>query len=182
LLSTLAILEQRAGELQHSSLGAVTAGKKLGGTVHALVAGGNVGSAAETAAKVDGLSKVLKVQNEAYERGLAESFAPMVVENIKKGDYTHVIASHSAFGKGLLPRVAALLDSQMLSDVMEIQSEDSTLLPSHNARMTSNTSRSLRPPDLCGECHPNRTEWGQGQILDGPRHLICGSRSGFRLR
>ena len=65
------------------------------------------------------------VENEAYERGLPENYAPMLVENIKKGGYTHVIVGHSSFGKSLLPRVAALLDVQQLSDVMAIESEDS---------------------------------------------------------
>jgi len=51
----------------------------------------------------------------------------LLVENIKKGGYTHVIASHSAFGKSLLPRVAAMLDVQQISDIMSIQSEDSKL-------------------------------------------------------
>jgi electron transfer flavoprotein alpha subunit len=61
-------------------------------------------------------------------QGLPENFAPLVVENIKKGGYTHVITGHSAFGKNLLPRVAALLDVQQISDVMAIESEDSAHL------------------------------------------------------
>ena len=61
-------------------------------------------------------------------KGLPENFAPLVVENIKKGGYTHVVTGHSAFGKNLLPRVAALLDVQQISDVMSIESEDSMLL------------------------------------------------------
>lgn len=58
-------------------------------------------------------------------QGLPENFAPLIVENIKKGGYTHVITGHSAFGKNLLPRVAALLDVQQISDVMSIEGEDS---------------------------------------------------------
>ena len=49
----------------------------------------------------------------------------MLVENIKKGGFTHIVAGHTAFGKNLMPRVAALLDTQQISDIMEIQSEDS---------------------------------------------------------
>ena len=150
LLSTLAILEQREGKLNGSSLGAVAAAQKLGGTVHGLVAGPT--AVAEEVAKVKGLEKVLMVDNPAYDKvlyciletgsswadgrgdadcfptqGLPENFAPLVVDNIKKGGYTHVIAGHSAFGKNLLPRVAALLDVQQISDVMAIESEDSMI-------------------------------------------------------
>lgn len=60
-------------------------------------------------------------------QGLPENYATLLVENIKSGGYTHVIAGHSAFGKSLLPRVAALLDVQQISDITAIESEDSTL-------------------------------------------------------
>jgi len=125
LLSTLAILEQREGKLNTGSLGAVTAAKKLGGSVHGFVAGKAAKTIAQEASKIDGLEKVIAVENEAYERGLPENWAPLMVENIKKGGYTHIISAHSAFGKSLLPRVAALLDVQQISDVMSIESEDS---------------------------------------------------------
>lgn len=125
LLSTLAIIEQKDGKLNTGSLAAVTAGQKLGGPVHGFVAGKAAKSVAQEVAKVKGVEKVIAVENEAYERGLPENWAPLLVENIKKGGYTHVISSHSAFGKSLLPRVAALLDVQQLSDVMSIESEDS---------------------------------------------------------
>lgn len=127
--STLAILEQREGKLNSGSLGAVTAGTKLGGSVHGFVAGKGAKSIAEEASKVDGLEKIITVDNEAYDKGLAENWAPLLVENIKKGGYTHVIVGHSAFGKNLLPRVAALLDVQQISDIMGIESEDSMYLP-----------------------------------------------------
>lgn len=125
LASTLAILEQREGGLNSASLGAVTAGQQIGGSIHGFVAGKNVKDVAEQAAKVKGLEKIIMVENEAYERGLPENYADLLVENIKKGGYTHVIVGHSAFGKNILPRVAALLDVQQLSDVMKIESEDS---------------------------------------------------------
>lgn len=60
------------------------------------------------------------------QQGLPENYAPLLVENIKKGEYTHIVAGHSAFGKSLLPRVAALLDVQQISDITGIESEDST--------------------------------------------------------
>ena len=132
LLSTLAILEHKDGKLNTGSLGAVTAGEKLGGSIHGFVAGTAAKSIAQEAAKIKGLEKVIVVENEAYERGLPENWAPLLVENIKKGGYSHVICAHSAFGKSLLPRVAALLDVQQISDVMSIESEDSAYFPLRN--------------------------------------------------
>lgn len=71
---------------------------------------------------------MLCVNNAAYDRGLPENFAPLIVENVTKGGFTHVFAPSSAFGKNIMPRVAALLDVQQLSDVTEVQSEDSMLI------------------------------------------------------
>ncbi|KAK6214486.1 hypothetical protein LQW54_004394 [Pestalotiopsis sp. IQ-011] len=129
LLSTLAILEQREGQLNHGSLSAVTAAKKLGGSVHGFVAGSNIKAVAEEAAKVDGVEKIIAVDNGAYDKGLAENFAPLLVENIKKGGYTHVIVGHTAFGKNLMPRVAALFDSQQISDITAIENENTFVRP-----------------------------------------------------
>lgn len=126
LASSLAILEQKDGKLHIASLAAVTAGKKVGGTVTGLLAGKDIKSVAEEASKVDGLDKVLYIENDAYSKGLPENYAPMVLENIKSGGYTHVFAGHSAFGTNLMPRLAALLDVQQISDITEIKSEDST--------------------------------------------------------
>ncbi|EGX94657.1 electron transfer flavoprotein alpha-subunit [Cordyceps militaris CM01] len=128
-LSALAILEQRDGQLSAGSLSAVTAAKVIGGSVHGFLAGASVKSAAEEAAKVDGIEKILIVNNVAYEKGLPENYAPLLVENIKKGGYTHVIAANSAFAKGVLPRVSALLDSQQISDVTAIQDEKTFVRP-----------------------------------------------------
>ncbi|SPO02619.1 probable electron transfer flavoprotein alpha chain precursor [Cephalotrichum gorgonifer] len=129
LLSTLAILEQREGQLNKGSLSAITAASKLGGPVHAFVAGSNVGGAAKEASEAEGVEKIISVTNDAYEKGLAENFAPLLVENIKKGGYTHVIVGHSAFGKNIMPRVAALLDVQQISDITAIESENTFVRP-----------------------------------------------------
>lgn len=126
LLSTLAVLEQREGKLNMSSLAAVSAGMKLGGSITGFVAGSNIKGVAEEASKVEGLEKVIYIENGDYDKGLPENYAPLLVENIKKGGFTHVLAGHSAFGKTLMPRVAALLDVQQISDITAIESEDST--------------------------------------------------------
>ncbi|KAI1613416.1 electron transfer flavoprotein alpha subunit [Exophiala viscosa] len=170
LLSTLALIEQKDGKLNTGSLAAVTAGLKLGGSVHGFVAGKSAKSVAQEVAKVKGLEKVIAVENEAYERGLPENWAPLLVENIKKGGYTHVISSHSAFGKSLLPRVAALLDVQQLSDVMAIESEDTFVRPIYagNAILTV---QSMDPTKLLTvrqtSFAPAETEGGSASVEDG---------------
>lgn len=170
LASTLAILEQREGSLNSASLGAVTAGQKLGGSVHGFIAGKDIKGVAEKAAKAQGLEKIIMVDNEAYERGLPENYAPLLVENIKKGGYTHVIVGHSAFGKNLLPRVAALLDVQQLSDVMAIESEDSTSL--QQPWQSVLTIPSFCSTYICRECHSYRPIFRSGQASDRPTDLF----------
>ncbi|EFY86084.1 electron transfer flavoprotein alpha-subunit precursor [Metarhizium acridum CQMa 102] len=138
LLSTLAILEQRDGQLNQGSLNAFAAAKQLGGTVHGFVAGSNVSAAAQEAAKVEGVEQIIK--------GLPETYAPLLVENIKKGKYTHVVAGHTAFGKNLLPRVAALLDCQQISDITAIENDKTFVRPIYagNAIATVESSDSVK--------------------------------------
>ncbi|KAE9567008.1 putative electron transfer flavoprotein subunit alpha [Colletotrichum fructicola] len=156
LLSTLALLEQREGQLNHGSLSAITAAKKLGGPIHGFVAGSNIKGVAEEAAKVEGVEKIIAVDNSAYDKGLPENYAPLLVENIKKGGYTHVIAGHTAFGKNLLPRVAALLDSQQISDITSIESENTFIRPIYagNAIATVESSDPVKIITIRGTAFP----------------------------
>ncbi|PKS11581.1 hypothetical protein jhhlp_003346 [Lomentospora prolificans] len=170
LLSTLAILEQRDGQLNKGSLSAVTAATKLGGSVHAFIAGSDVGGAAQEAAQVAGVEKVVKVSNGAYEKGLAENFAPLLVENIKKGGYTHVIAGHTAFGKNVMPRVAALLDSQQVSDITAIENENTFVRPIYagNAIATVESSDPVKIITIRGTAFPAAAaEGGSASVEDG---------------
>ncbi|KAI1344572.1 hypothetical protein F5Y15DRAFT_366985 [Xylariaceae sp. FL0016] len=170
LLSSLAILEQREGQLNHGSLSAITAAKKVGGTIHGFIAGSNIKAVAEEAAKVDGVEKIIAVDNAAYDKGLAENFAPLLIENIKKGGYTHIIAGHTAFGKNLMPRVAALLDSQQISDITDIESENTFVRPIYagNAIATVESSDSTKFITIRGTAFPAaEISGGSAAIEDG---------------
>ena len=189
LLSTLAILEQKDGQLNHGSLSAFTAAKKLGGTVHGFIAGSNINGAASEAAKVDGVEKIIIVENGIYDKvcaidcfdhvrtfgltilqGLPENYAPLLVENIKKGGYTHVIAGHTAFGKNLLPRVAALLDSQQISDITSIENESTFVRPIYagNAIATVESSDSIKIITIRGTAFPAASpESGSAPVEQG---------------
>ncbi|KAH8736652.1 hypothetical protein BGZ61DRAFT_581975 [Ilyonectria robusta] len=170
LLSTLAILEQRDGQLNRGSLSAFTAAQKLGGAVHGFVAGSNIKSVAAEAAKVDGVEKIIAVENGAYDKGLPENYAPLLVENIKKGGYTHVIVGHTAFGKNLLPRVAALLDSQQISDITAIENENTFVRPIYagNAIATVESSDLIKLVTIRGTAFaPADLASGSATVEDG---------------
>ncbi|ERT02937.1 hypothetical protein HMPREF1624_01241 [Sporothrix schenckii ATCC 58251] len=156
LLSSLAILEQRNGQLNSGSLSAVTAAKKLGGSVHAFVAGSGVKAVADEVAKIDGLEKVVVVDSAAYDKGLPENYAPLLAENIKKGGYTHVLAGHTAFGKNLIPRVAALLDVQPVSDVTSVESDSTFVRPIYagNAIATVESTDPIKLLTIRGTAFP----------------------------
>ncbi|KAK5175502.1 Electron transfer flavoprotein alpha-subunit [Saxophila tyrrhenica] len=170
LLSTLAILEQREGKLNMSSLASISAAQKLSGPIHGFVAGSNVKAVAEEASKVEGLEKVIYVENGDYDRGLPENYAPLLVENIKKGGYTHVFAGHSAFGKNLMPRVSALLDVQQISDITSIESEDTFIRPIYagNALLTVQSEDSPKLITIRGTAFPaGAAEGGSASIEEG---------------
>ncbi|KKA27104.1 hypothetical protein TD95_001123, partial [Thielaviopsis punctulata] len=169
-LSTLAILEHRDGQLNAGSLSALTAAQKLGGPVHGFVAGGDATTAAQAAAKLEGVEKIISVNNSAYDKGLPENFAPLLVENIKKGGYTHVVSVHSAFGKNLMPRVAALLDLQQISDITAVQNENTFVRPIYagNAIATVESSDPIKIITVRGSAFPAAvTESGSAAVEEG---------------
>ncbi|KZM21534.1 Electron transfer flavoprotein alpha-subunit [Ascochyta rabiei] len=170
LASTLAVLEAKEGKLNIASLAAITAGTKLGGSVTAFVAGSAGKALAEQAGKAQGIEKVIYVDNAAYDRGLAENWAPLLVDNIKKGGYTHVLTGHSAFGKNLMPRVAALLDVQQISDITAIESEDTFVRPIYagNAIMTVQSSDTTKIITVRGTAFPAPDpEGGSAAVEEG---------------
>ena len=120
---TTLVLAQHDGEaLDPAVLHAVTAATEIGGEVHMLVAGDNVGAVASTAAGVAGIGKVLHVEHAAYAHPTAEDLAPLLVA-VADG-YSHLVAASTTFGRNVMPRVAALLDSAQVSDIVEVLSDD----------------------------------------------------------
>ncbi|KAG0233164.1 hypothetical protein B0O80DRAFT_476684 [Mortierella sp. GBAus27b] len=128
-VSTLLLVEHKDNKVAGSTLNALTAASKLGGSVTALVAGNAPDAVAGEVAKLSGVSKVLVAKNDAYAHALPESHASLLVEAQKKLGFTHLIASHSAFGKNIMPRAAALLDVAQISDITGIESADTFVRP-----------------------------------------------------
>ncbi|MDH1013088.1 electron transfer flavoprotein subunit alpha/FixB family protein, partial [Pseudomonas nicosulfuronedens] len=120
------------------------AAQKIGGDIAVLVAGQNVGGVAEAAAKIAGVSKVLVADNAAYAHQLPENVAPLIAE-LGKG-YSHVLAAATTNGKNFLPRVAALLDVDQISEIIEVVSADTFKRPIYagNAIATVQSSAAVK--------------------------------------
>ncbi|MDA0830906.1 MAG: electron transfer flavoprotein subunit alpha/FixB family protein [Burkholderiales bacterium] len=139
-MATLIIAEHDNAVIKGAVLNTVTAGQKLGQEMHVLVAGFECASVAEAASKLSGVTKVLVADAESLKNCLVEDVADVVMT--VAGNYSHVLAPATSFGKNVMPRVAALLDVAQISDVVEIQSEDTFIRPIYagNALATVVTS------------------------------------------
>lgn len=122
-MSNLVIAEFDGGEIRTATLNAVAAAKEIGGDIHLAVIGQDCGQAAEAAAKIEGVSKVLVADDAAFAHQMAEAVAPMIAK-LAEG-YSHVLAPADTFGKNIMPRAAALLDVQQISDISAVVSPTS---------------------------------------------------------
>jgi electron transfer flavoprotein alpha subunit len=126
-MAALVIAEHDNQSIKGGTLNAVTAATKCGGDVVVLVAGNGCGAAAQAAAAIAGVNKVISIEAAYLADGLAESLAAQVVA--LAGSYSHILAPATAFGKNVTPRVAALLDVAQISDVTAIDSADTFQRP-----------------------------------------------------
>ncbi|MCP1647673.1 MULTISPECIES: electron transfer flavoprotein subunit alpha/FixB family protein [Pseudomonas aeruginosa group] len=143
-MAILVIAEHNNGALGAATLNTVAAAQKIGGDIAVLVAGQNVGGVAEAAAKIAGVAKVLVADNAAYAHQLPENVAPLIAE-LGKG-YSHVLAAATTNGKNFLPRVAALLDVDQISEIIEVVSADTFKRPIYagNAIATVQSSAAVK--------------------------------------
>ena len=126
-MTALVLAEHDNAHLRASTLNTITAAAKAGGEVHVLVCGHNCTPAAQQAAKVAGVAKVLVVDAPHFADGLAENVAEQVLALAK--NYSHVLAPATAYGKNILPRVAAKLDCAQVSDIIGVESPDTFTRP-----------------------------------------------------
>ena len=125
-MTSLVLLDHEAGAIKQPSRSAVAAAAQLG-EVHVLVAGHGVDAAAAAAAKLPGVAKVHKADSPLYEHALAEPLAALLVSMAPH--HSHLVAASSTVGKNVMPRVAALLDVQPISDISGIIDADTFVRP-----------------------------------------------------
>ena len=126
-MSMLVIAEHDNSSLKSATLNSVTAAQAIGGDIDILVIGSNCQGAAEQAAQVAGISKVLVADNAAYGHQLAENVAPLIAE--VGAAYSHVLATATTTAKNILPRAAALMDVQAISEISAVVSADTFKRP-----------------------------------------------------
>ena len=126
-MTILVLAEHDNLHLKPGVTNAVAAAQKIGGEIHLLVAGCTCSGAASGAAQVAGVTKVLIADAAQYADGTPENLAPLIVGLAK--NYSHVLASASAYGKNVMPRVAALLDVAQISEIISVESPDTFVRP-----------------------------------------------------
>ena len=143
-MAILVIGEHDNATLRPSTLNTVTAAAVLGTEVDLLIAGADCSSVTDEASKVGSVSRVLVADDPSFSDGLAENIAPLIASIA--GNYSHVLAPATTYGKNILPRASALLDVQQISDISGIESEDTFIRPIYagNAMATVRSTDALK--------------------------------------
>ncbi|HTD02624.1 electron transfer flavoprotein subunit alpha/FixB family protein, partial [Undibacterium sp.] len=143
-MTTLVIAEHDNASLKGSTLNTVTAASQCGGDVHVLVAGHNAAAAAQAAAQLAGVSKVLLADAPHFADGLAENIAEQALAIAAA--YSHILAPATAYGKNILPRVAAKLDVSQISEITKVDAPDTFERPIYagNAIATVQSSDAIK--------------------------------------
>ncbi|THG77785.1 electron transfer flavoprotein subunit alpha/FixB family protein [Pseudomonas sp. A-1] len=143
-MAILVLAEHNNAALAAATLNTLAAASQIGGDIHLLVAGQGCGAVAAAAAQVAGVSKVLVADAPAYAHQLPENLAPLLAELGRA--YSHVLAAATSNGKNVLPRVAALLDVEQISEIIRVVSADTFQRPIYagNAIATVQSSAAVK--------------------------------------
>jgi electron transfer flavoprotein alpha subunit len=143
-MSVLVLAELDENGIVPQTRNAVTAAAEMDSDVHLLVAGQDCGAAADAGAKIAGVAKVLKADDAAYANGLAENVAQLVTG--MASNYGHLVVGATSFGKNVMPRIAALLDVQQISEITEVSAADTFVRPIYagNAMATVKSSDGVK--------------------------------------
>ena len=165
-MSALLIAEHNNKEIRPFTLNAITAASQIDQDLHVLVIGKGIDAVCKSVSEIPNVKKVIQVDNDIYENYLAENFTPVIVKQAE--NYSHIISSANTFGKNLMPRVAALLDTSQISDIIKVISSDTYLRPIYAgnafATVKSNDNKkciTIRPTSF----DPAPTSGGSAEIV-----------------
>ena len=167
-MSVLLIAEHNNTDLRPFTFNAATAASKINEDLHVLVLGNKSDSVAKAASEIPLVKKVIHVDNEIFDNFTAENYTSTILKHVD--NYSHIVCSANTFGKNLMPRVAALLDTSQVSDIVNVISEDTFLRPIYagNAFATVKTN----DPKKCITVRP--TSFDPAPSTGGSAEIIKG--------
>ena len=167
-MSVLLIAEHNNKEVKPFTLNAITAASQIDQDLHVLVIGNKAEAVVKSISEIPNVKKVIHIDNEIYENYLPENFTPVIIKHAE--NYSHIVCSANTFGKNLMPRVAALLDTSQVSDIIKVLSSDTFLRPIYagNAFATVKSTDkkkciTIRPTSF----DPAATSGGSAEIVKG---------------
>lgn len=165
-MSVLIIADHDNANIKSATMNTVTAAKKLGDDLHLLVAGNSCKAAAEHAAKIDGIAKVLLCDAPAYEHAMPENIALLVLGIAD--NYTHILAAATTSGKNYMPRIAAKLDVAQISDIISVESADTFVRPIYagNALATVQSSDGIKVITVRGTAFDGAATEGGSAVIE----------------
>jgi len=177
-MSILVIAEHDNASIKDATLNAVTAAAQLG-EITVLVAGVACTGAADAAAKIQGVTKVLVADDAIYDHELAENMGDLIVS--LAGDYSHILAAATTNGKNFMPRVAALLDVAQISDIIKIESADTFVRPIYagNALATVQSSDEKKIITVRGTAFDAASSEGGSGVVENVASLADSAKSSF---
>ena len=126
-MTALLIAEHNNKSVKPFTYNAITAASQIDEDLHVLVVGFNADDVTNSISQVPNVKKVIQIDNEIYENYIAENFTSAVIKQAE--NYSHIVCSANTFGKNLMPRIAALLDTSQVSDIIKVISSDTFLRP-----------------------------------------------------
>ncbi|XP_038208134.1 electron transfer flavoprotein subunit alpha, mitochondrial [Zerene cesonia] len=171
LQSTLVLAEHNNEVLLPATQNAISAAKKIGGEISVLVVGTKCGPAAEAVAKANGISKVLVAESDAFKGFTAESLTPLILATQKQFNFTHILAPATAFGKAVLPRVAAKLDVSPITDIIGVKDANTFIrtIYAGNAVLTLEAKDKIKVITVRGTAFaPEPLEGGSAAVEKAP--------------
>ena len=178
-MTVLVIAEHDHASLKGATLNTVSAAAQIGGDVHVLVAGHNAGAAAQAAAQIAGVAKVIHADGESLGHGLAENVAAQVLAIASQ--YSHILFPATAAGKNVAPRVAAKLDVAQLSDVTKVISADTFERPIYagNAIATVQSSDAIKVLTVRGTAFDAAANSGGSAAVEAVAAVADAGKSRF---
>ncbi len=169
-MSVLLVAEHNNKELKPFTLNAITAASLIDQDLHVIVIGYSCDSVAKSVSEVPNVKKVIQVDDVIYENYLPENFASAVIKH--SDNYSHIVCSSNTFGKNLMPRIAALLDTSQVSDIIKVISADTFLRPIY----AGNAFATVKSSDIkkCITIRPTSfdsapTSGGSAEIVKGEK-------------